>query len=303
MVRAVNVVDEPWGDPLEDAGRTLPPPSRLPRGKRVIAVGGGRGGVGKSTLAVNLAVYFAQLGRSVVLCDADPNGSNLHAMLGLREAPLVPLNLDEPQLAPIPTPVPGLALLPTTYDVLAMGPIKPTRRSQWQQQFHHVEADYVLLHLGASLGAPSLDLFSSADIGVCVAAPEPVAIESTYGFLRALFSRALRRRLMREKLKRKLADRALGHLRPLATPLDDPEPIAVSLVVTVPPRMSSAPVAADPPPTRSVPLDVNEPLLMVSVPALEASRPSVASPTETLPPLTMTAPVPVVVPTARAALE
>jgi flagellar biosynthesis protein FlhG len=220
MVRAVNVVDEPWGDPLEDAGRTLPPTSRLPRGKRVIAVGGGRGGVGKSTLAVNLAVYFAQLGRSVVLCDADPNGSNLHAMLGLREAPLVPLDLDEPQLAPIPTPVPGLALLPTTYDVLAMGPIKPTRRSQWQQQFHHVEADYVLLHLGASLGAPSLDLFSSADIGICVAAPEPVAIESTYGFLRALFSRALRRRLMREKLKRKLAERALGQLPPLATPLD-----------------------------------------------------------------------------------
>ena len=88
-----------------------------------------------------------------------------------------------------------------------------------------------------------------------------------------------------------------------APPLDDPAPIAVLLVVTVPPRMSSVPVAAAPPPTRSVPVELNEPLVMVSVPALEASRPSVASPTVTLPPLTTTAPVPVPVPMARAALE
>jgi Mrp family chromosome partitioning ATPase len=59
------------------------------RARRVIAVGGGRGGVGKTLLTVNLGVYFAQLGREVVVCDTDPFGSNLHGVLGLETPPLV----------------------------------------------------------------------------------------------------------------------------------------------------------------------------------------------------------------------
>src|SRR5881392_380339 len=51
--------------------------------KHVIAVGGGRGGVGKSIVAVNLAVYLAQLGRKVLLIDTDPAGAELHTALGL----------------------------------------------------------------------------------------------------------------------------------------------------------------------------------------------------------------------------
>ncbi|NUP13846.1 MAG: P-loop NTPase [Polyangiaceae bacterium] len=205
---------------------TLPPPSRLPRGRRVIAVGGGRGGVGKSTLTLNLGVYFAQLGRSVVVCDADPAGSNLHAMLGLAQAPVVPYDPEADQLAkPVATPVPGLSLFPSAFDVLAMAPVKPARRSEWQKKFASVEADYVLIHLGASTSTPSLDLFASADVSVCVTAPEPVAIETTYGFLRALFSRGLKRRLMREKLKVRLVERAVEQLAPMSSPLDIVEAI------------------------------------------------------------------------------
>lgn len=210
-------------DELDDRGvsPTLPPPSRLPRGRRVIAVGGGRGGVGKSTLTLNLGVYFAQLGRSVVVCDADPTGSNLHAMLGLAQPPLIPFDADDaPPPKPVPTPVPGLSLYPSAFDLLTMSPVKPTRRAQWQHKFSEVAADYVLIHLGASMSTPSLDLFSTADVSICVTAPEPVAIETTYGFLRALFSRALRRRLMREKLKLRLVERALRQLAPLSSPLD-----------------------------------------------------------------------------------
>jgi flagellar biosynthesis protein FlhG len=210
----------------EGVSPTLPPPSRLPRGRRVIAVGGGRGGVGKSTLTLNLGVYFAQLGRSVVVCDADPAGSNLHAMLGLAEAPFVPHDPDgDAPAKPVPTPVPGLSLFPSAFDLLAMAPIKPTRRTQWLKRFAAIEADYVLLHLGASLSPPTLDLFSSADVSVCVTAPEPVAIETTYGFLRALFSRSLKRRLMREKLKVRLVERAIQQLTPAASPLDVVEAI------------------------------------------------------------------------------
>ncbi len=217
------VVDEP---DYESVAPTLPPPSRLPRGRRVIAVGGGRGGVGKSTLTLNLGVYFAQLGRSVVVCDADPAGSNLHAMLGLPSAPFVTYDADDERIAkPVPTPVPGLSLFPSAFDLLAMSPVKPTRRAQWQKKFAGIEADYVFIHLGASMSTPSLDLFAGADVSVCVTAPEPVAIETTYGFIRALFSRGLRRRLMREKLKLRLVERAIEQLSPMSSPFDIVEAI------------------------------------------------------------------------------
>ncbi len=205
---------------------TLPPPGPPPRGKRIIAVGGGRGGVGKSTLTVNLAVYFAQLGRSVVVCDADPVGSNLHAMLGLAGAPLVPFSADEPASPkPVTTRVPGLSMLPTTFDLIALAPVRPTRKTQWAARIAEIEADYVLVHLGGSVTPSSLDLFATADVSVCVTAPDPLAVEASYGFLRALFARGLRRRLMKEKHKLKLTERALSSLPPQASPIDIVEAI------------------------------------------------------------------------------
>src|SRR5882724_6806979 len=107
---------------------SLPPPSANvapPLGvKHVIAVGGGRGGVGKSIVAVNLAVYLAQLGRKVLLIDADPAGAELHTALGLgplfslTRAPSTPAasnageDAEDDDLTPTPTQVPGLSLVP-----------------------------------------------------------------------------------------------------------------------------------------------------------------------------------------------
>src|ERR1700685_245117 len=89
---------------------------------RFIAVGGGRGGVGKSLVAVNLAVYFAQLGKAVVLVDADAGGSNLHAHFGLRAARLASDpsegGADAMRAALCATSVPGLWLLPAAHDAV-----------------------------------------------------------------------------------------------------------------------------------------------------------------------------------------
>jgi flagellar biosynthesis protein FlhG len=172
-------------------------------------------------LTVNLAVYFAQLGRSVIVCDADPVGSNLHSMFGLKSAPLVPFRLEDTELPkPIGTPVPGLSVLPAAFDLVAMAPVRPTRRTQWQARIAELSADYVIVHVGNGTTPASLDVFATADVGVCVTAPDPVAVETTYSFLRSLFARALRRRLMKERLKLKLAERALSSLQPMASPID-----------------------------------------------------------------------------------
>src|SRR4030081_1775592 len=108
-----------------DSSQGIAPP---PGVRRTIAVGGGRGGVGKSVLATNLGVYVAQLGRSVLLIDADPAGAALHTLLGL-ELPDLP-NLpeandeaEEEELVALPTQVPGLQLVPQGYRVGSTVPV------------------------------------------------------------------------------------------------------------------------------------------------------------------------------------
>ncbi|WP_338046676.1 helix-turn-helix domain-containing protein [Polyangium spumosum] len=214
----------PGDDDNERLTPTIPPPPmiELPSGartRRVIAVGGGRGGVGKTLLTVNLGVYFAQLGREVVVCDTDPFGSNLHGVLGLETPPLVTSEaLEEGKAKPVGTIVPGLRLLPTAYDPMTATPIRPSRGSHWARQIEKLDVDYVLLNLGASTTASTLDLFLQADVGICVTAPEPLAIETTYRFCRALYLRVLRRALTKERFKLRLVERVIAALPPLAPP-------------------------------------------------------------------------------------
>src|SRR5580700_4288985 len=92
-----------------------PDETGAPKVSRMIAVGAGRGGVGKSLVAVNLAVYLAQLGKAVVLVDADAGGSNLHSHFGLRAGRLASDpsegGVEAMRAALAATSVPGLWLL------------------------------------------------------------------------------------------------------------------------------------------------------------------------------------------------
>ena len=190
--------------------------------RHVLAVGGGRGGVGKSTLAVNLAVYFAQLGRAVILVDADPSGAELHTHFGLSPQLFDPNSDDnlDAELRTVATPVPGLLLMPQLYTTGSTVPVRPGRKAHFARRLRQLEADYVILDLGAGTAPPTLDLFLSADIGVCVTAPEPPSIEATYRFARALFLRRLRRMLIKDRFRLRMVDRVLGELPPLPAPLD-----------------------------------------------------------------------------------
>jgi flagellar biosynthesis protein FlhG len=210
--------------PIDNPSESLEAPRKSPapaaRRRQVIALGGGRGGVGRTLLSVNLAVYFAQLGRNVLLVDADPSGSNLHSMLGLDQPPLaLPEQIREGEAEPVTTSVPGLTLFPVAYDRLAVVPRRAHRKAQWMRPIDRLEAvDYVVLHLGPSITPPSLDVFHEADVSIAVTSPEPAAIEATYRFCRALFARRLKRTLMRDPFRMRVVERAIAALAPLPTP-------------------------------------------------------------------------------------
>ncbi|MFO0675002.1 MAG: helix-turn-helix domain-containing protein [Polyangiaceae bacterium] len=189
------------------------PPLPGPAGRVLVAVGGGRGGVGKSLVAVNVAVYLAQLGKRVVLVDADPNGSNLHTHFGLRAAKVDPwLDEREGSLegALLGTLVPGLSILPAPHDAIANAPVlRGGRKRRWLTRVRALPGDFVVVDVGAGHGGFAADVLLSADVPVLVTVPEPPAVEATYRVLRHAFRRRLRRALLRDRFRSTLLGRYL----------------------------------------------------------------------------------------------
>jgi flagellar biosynthesis protein FlhG len=207
--------DEDDRDPESDLHGHSPP-----RGVRhVIAVASGRGGVGSSITATNLAVYLAQLGRRVVLVDVDPAGAQLHTMLGVALAPRPPEGHEgEEQLELVPTQVPGLQLAPQRYTSGSTVPVRPGRKPRWVRALRQIDVDYALLDLGAGTAPAALDLFLGADIGIVVTTPEPPSVEGAYRMARALYMRKLRRALAKDRFKGRLVERAHADLPPMPAP-------------------------------------------------------------------------------------
>ncbi|HEX4516607.1 MAG TPA: helix-turn-helix domain-containing protein [Polyangiaceae bacterium] len=186
----------------------------------MITVGAGRGGVGKGLVAANIAIYFAQLGKNVVLVDADTSGSNLHAQFDLPAARSEPA-LEELDQALVATSVPGLSLLPAAHDA-AYGPslLRAGRKARWLAKLRTLPADYIVIDAGPGAGNFPVDLVLAADVPIAVTAPDPAAVETTYRFVRAAYRRRLRRALLRDKFRMHLFERALSDLKGLPAPLD-----------------------------------------------------------------------------------
>jgi len=167
------------------------------RRARLISVGGGKGGVGKSFIVANLAASLARMGHRVVAVDGDLEGANLHTCVGIpkprasladfvahREEDLGKLILD--------TPFPNLQLIAATDGNLATPQPTQSRRVRLMRELRELDVDFVFLDLGAGTHTAVMDYFMIGDDGVVVIAPEPTSVENAYGFIRAAFYRRLR---------------------------------------------------------------------------------------------------------------
>ncbi len=223
------------------------------REPHIVAIAGAKGGVGKTMLSANLAVYLAAIGRRVVVVDAEADGANVHSFLGAPnpsgiapyrahggglffddtfgggaeprsgsiEIEFEPDALDDEDETPagIQTGVPGLTLLHAGIDEPSKGEFRKSRRGKLIERLRALDVDYAVVDLGAGTQRSLLDVFLEADSRAFVTLPEPPAIEGTYRFLRALFARAFlrgrERGVRRHRAVRIL--RSLGHTPP---PLD-----------------------------------------------------------------------------------
>ncbi|MFT3696772.1 MAG: P-loop NTPase [Kofleriaceae bacterium] len=165
---------------------------------RILAVGGGKGGVGKSLVSTNLAVALAKTGARVVMLDADLGAPNLHTMFGILRPPRTvedflaarTSNIDEVAL---PTPVSGLKLICGAEG--ALGSARPTFEGKQRllAALNRLDADVLLIDCGAGVDLNTIDFFNAADTRIVVMVPEITSLQNGYAFLKIALFRRLQR--------------------------------------------------------------------------------------------------------------
>lgn len=169
----------------------------LPHSKKIWAVGGGKGGVGKSLVSANVAICLALMGNKVVAVDLDLGGANLHTCLGL-PIPQVTLSdyvskkITNFEDLLVPTPINNLKIISGAQDELGMANLKHMHKNQIIRKLGDIDADYILFDLGAGTAFNTIDFFITADKGILVVLPEPTSIENTYRFIKSVFYRRLK---------------------------------------------------------------------------------------------------------------
>src|SRR3989454_5043150 len=154
--------------------------TRIPGIKHVIAVASGKGGVGKSTVAANLAVALEQTGARVGLCDCDIYGPSISLMFGTRERPTA---TEENKIVPIEQY--GLRLmsmgflLDDTSPAILRGPMVTRYTQQFLREVEWGELDYLVLDLPPGTGDAQLTITQQVPLsgGVIVTTPQDVALE------------------------------------------------------------------------------------------------------------------------------
>ena len=166
--------------------------------KTIIAVGGAKGGVGKSALAANLAVGLALLGQQVVLADLDLGGADVHLYLGVKSLPKTwndLLDKKENSIEDIitATPFEGLKLIGGDSSKLGSENLPYAQKRKIMRHLREIEGDYLILDLGGNTSYNALDFFLFADHKIVISGTEPASILDSYSFVKVAFYRFLER--------------------------------------------------------------------------------------------------------------
>ena len=163
---------------------------------KIVAIGGGKGGVGKSTVSILLAFWFARMGKKTILVDADLGGANLHTFMGIKNPPrtlndFVTRRYDSLEEICLDTELENLRLIGGASDILSLANIHVSQKAKLIQNLSRLDADYVIIDLGAGTSYNVLDFFLAADKKIVVLIPQPISIQNAYAFIRNTVYRRL----------------------------------------------------------------------------------------------------------------
>ncbi len=161
--------------------------------RKIIAVGGGKGGVGKSVLSCALGIVLARAGHRVILVDLDLGSANLQTYLGIRGptptiADFILNKVPALETLVVETAEQGLGLISGAGFVPGATSPAHWMKLKLMRHLQALPADYVIIDLGAGVQFNTLDFFGISDWGVVITAPEPGAVMNAYSFIKgALF--------------------------------------------------------------------------------------------------------------------
>ncbi len=164
--------------------------------EHIIAVGGGKGGVGKSIIATNIAAGLASSGKKVVLVDTDFGSSNLHALLGIYNpahgfANLFQTTAINPQSLLLDTKIDNLQLICAAGDNPGSSDVDFETLNIIKNNIRSLSADYVVLDLAPGVSYSVVDFFNLAHTGLAITTPELTSVIKTFSYIRAVLFRKI----------------------------------------------------------------------------------------------------------------
>jgi flagellar biosynthesis protein FlhG len=163
---------------------------------RVISIGGGKGGVGKSIVASNLALAIANTGAKVVLVDCDLGAANQHVLFGIdRPKPglqgLLDKKVDTIEEAMSPTAHPNLHLVAGTGASVGAANINHGEKQRLIRRLRAHQTDVMVIDVGAGVSYNVLDFFELGSQRLLVVTPQVTSIQTAYSFLKGAVMRTL----------------------------------------------------------------------------------------------------------------
>jgi flagellar biosynthesis protein FlhG len=165
---------------------------------KIWAIGGGKGGVGKSLVSVLLSMELARRNLKTVLVDVDLGAANLHTLMGIK-TPVRTLNdfvirrCSSIEEICIHTDVQNLRLVCGASEILSLANPQFAQKNKIVQSILQLSCDHVILDLGAGTSYNVLDFFLIAHHPIVVLTPQPISIQNAYAFVRNAVYRKLSR--------------------------------------------------------------------------------------------------------------
>jgi flagellar biosynthesis protein FlhG len=159
------------------------------RGPRVLTISSGKGGVGKTNIAINLAIAFSEIGKKTIVMDADLGLANVNVILGIiPKFNLYHVIKKQKSMRDIIVDTQfGIQIVAGASGFSQLANLSEDDRGEFVKSLKSLAyADYIIIDTGAGVSPNVLTFLRSADEAIIVTTPEPTAITDAYGIIKSI---------------------------------------------------------------------------------------------------------------------